>query len=497
MQNYSKRAEALDPLRSFNFDFACATPLLARNRVIGSLNFYSKEANRDLSPEEVYYFDHLARQGSIAILNAQLFQELENKTKTIQKTQNYLDLILDNSSQVIINANLGGKITYWNATAQLVLGYTKDEITGENIPLWPGKSTEKFHELFLRVRKGDTFEDVRVLCVNKEKQKVLMSLAVVPIKDESNKIVSILVTGQDITEKRKLELQMDKSREVLEDRNAQLELALRRLESTQEKLLETEKLSSVVDLADGISHEINNPLMGIINYAQILVDELEENPKLCEAQDSEMFREYLTGILEESTKIEKITRDLTTLSRFESYGSYRPTRIADVVENVVKTLSPTAEEVGVQIEIDYRDQSSRECLILGRYELLATALENLLKNALGGIRDKVGRAEGNKTGDLEISVALYSKKINLRPFVFLEVEDTGTPIPSAFIPKFFDPFPRINVEDTPRVTRGLEMSIVLSVIKSHEGNIKVQVTKDGKTRFVVSLPLVKDSETIK
>ncbi|MHA1730511.1 MAG: PAS domain S-box protein [Promethearchaeota archaeon] len=480
VQNYSKRAEAYPPLKNLGLDLAFAAPLFARNETIGSICFYSKEANRELTPRELGYLDRLAKQASIAILNAQLFQELEENTRKISETRNYLDLLIDHSPDVIVDLDLSGKVTYWNSTAETVFGHSKEEMVGSRLPLLPGKSTEKFQELFLRARKGEPLRQVRVFFRGKGGSKVLVALNLIPVKNpNTGKVGSILLTGHDITGERRLQVKVSRSTELLEERNAQLELALKELEGAQERLSQAEKLSTVVDLADGLSHEVNNPLMGIINYAQILLDELPDAEAF---EKAPIFAEFLHGILEECKKIEHITKGLSTLSRFEMYEEYRPTKVQDALDEAIASLSGEFEANGIELEKRYEEQDGGIPPIIGRFELLVTAFQTLLENSLAGIRGK------GKPGGV-IKVKLETRDIDRDPHVSVEIEDTGVPFPAEFIPRLFDPFPRLGYSDCPRIKRGLDMTIVLSAVKNHNGYIEVETTPRGNTRFTILIPV--------
>lgn len=482
IRNYSRSAYAYGPLKKEGYGLAFGVPIFTRDRLVGNINFYTTQADRKLSEQEKVHLLRLARQASVAILNAQLYQELENKTKKIEETKHFLDLLLDNAIEIIINTELNGKITYWNKTAETILGYSKSEIMGEKLPVWPsGKSSDRFNRLFLRVRRGDAFQDFRLLFKTKAGSKALLKLSMVPIRDHDEKIVSVLITGQDITEKRKLELQMTKSQEMLEEKDTQLHEALQGLEITQERLLQAEKLATIVELSGGIAHEINNPLNGIINYAQLVLDEIND---LMEKEPAREIVGYLGGIMDESEKIEKVTHDLLTLSRFERYETYRPTRIEDVIESAVRILDIEFKRLNIQVDVTYAREADGIPHISGRYELLETCLANLLKNCVAGLKARKISQELPRT----IRITAEVRTINLERHVVVTIEDNGVPISDDLLPRFFDPFSATIKDENPRKNQGLEMSIVLSVIKNHHGEIDVQQGKD-KTRFVLIFPV--------
>ncbi|HEV2762880.1 MAG TPA: PAS domain S-box protein, partial [Pyrinomonadaceae bacterium] len=123
--------------------------------------------------------------------------------------------------------------------------------------------------------------------------------------------------------------------------------ARRRLEAEkeqmQQQLFQSSKLASVGELSAGVAHEINNPLNGIINFAQLLKDE--------PAERTDFERKLIDGIIDEGGRIARIVRGLLTFARRDDHD-LSSVRLKDVVENSIALFGRQLEKNGVRVEID-------------------------------------------------------------------------------------------------------------------------------------------------
>jgi signal transduction histidine kinase len=115
-------------------------------------------------------------------------------------------------------------------------------------------------------------------------------------------------------------------------------------EEMQRQLFQTSKLASVGELSAGVAHEINNPLNGIINFAQLLKD--EERPR------SEFEQQMIDGIIDEGERIAKIVRGLLT---FASANTHELTHVhfADSIKTSIALFGRQFEKDGITVEIDF------------------------------------------------------------------------------------------------------------------------------------------------
>ncbi len=241
-----------------------------------------------------------------------------------------------------------------------------------------------------------------------------------------------------------------------------LNLSNEQLASTQEALMQSEKLASMGQLAAGIAHEVNNPLGVVLMYAHLLLEEAEKrkaDPNL--ADDLKM-------IAEQADRCKTIVSGLLHFAR-QNKVALEPANVPDLVDRTLKALvAPDGVEVVVEhalgsrmAEID-RDQ-------------VAQLLTNLVTNAYAAMEGG-GRLTVRTSGDPDE--------------VRLEVADTGCGIPKDHVAKIFEPF--FTTKQIGKGT-GLGLAVTYGIVKMHRGDITVASNADPAagptgTTFTVILP---------
>ncbi|MBL7202212.1 MAG: cache domain-containing protein [Anaerolineae bacterium] len=232
------------------------------------------------------------------------------------------------------------------------------------------------------------------------------------------------------------------------------------LQSTQEQLIQKEKLASVGQLAAGVAHEINNPLGTILLLADVLYKECpEEDPK----------REDLRMITEQARRCKGIVFDLLSFAR-QNRVMAQETDLNRLIASAAAEESTKDAYKGIRI---VQDLAPRLPIIQADPDQLRQLLVNLMSNAIDAMTP-----EG---GSLTIRT-----RIPDRQHVELIVSDTGTGIPDAVMPSLFTPF---FTTKPPGKGTGLGLSIIYGIVKMHRGDIRVQSTEGEGTTFTVLLPV--------
>jgi two-component system NtrC family sensor kinase len=243
------------------------------------------------------------------------------------------------------------------------------------------------------------------------------------------------------------------------------------LESTQANLIQSEKLASVGTLAAEIAHEINNPVAGLKNC----IRRLQKDPK-----NILQNQKYLDMMEEAALKMESIVCGLLDYTRQEDMV-LEEVKISQVIEKALLLISYKIEIY--QIEIINSISADLPCVI-GSFSHLEQVFINLLVNAINAINEicKVDTACRRQVFlDAEV----------LDSYLHVKVKDTGTGIPATAREKIFDPFYTTREIG---VGTGLGLSICHNIIKSHNGDIKVDSQVGKGTVFVISLPLSVDAK---
>ena len=279
----------------------------------------------------------------------------------------------------------------------------------------------------------------------------------------------------------------------VEARTRELAASLDGLRTAQDRLVQTEKLASLGQLTAGIAHEIKNPLNFVNNFSAVsveLIDELREalaganlDAKL-RAQINEvadMLQGNLDKVVQHGKRADSIVKNMLLHSRHGSQ-EYRPVDINAIVEESLNLAyhGARAEKQGFTITLERSlDPAAGEVDVFPQE--ITRVLLNLISNGFYAATKRT--AEGNG-GDYEPTLAAATK--NLGDRVEIRIRDNGTGIPPEVMEKMFNPF--FTTKPAGEGT-GLGLSISYDiVVKQHGGSIEVD-TKPGEfTEFRIVLP---------
>ncbi len=241
------------------------------------------------------------------------------------------------------------------------------------------------------------------------------------------------------------------------------------------KVIQASKLASIGELAAGVGHEINNPVNGIINCADILLKRFEAKSK--EHQFAELIRS-------EANRIATIVRNLLMFSR-QDKEHHSPARLCDVVEAVLSLTRKKMTKSHVDLQVDVpEDLPKLQC----RSEQLQQVVMNLAINALHALDERFPGPDDDKI----LAISARETDYMGRPFLRLTIADHGAGIAPAHIDRLFDPFFTTKGRDK---GTGLGLSVSDGIIKDHGGAISVESELGRFTRFHVDLPLTQDPWT--
>lgn len=246
----------------------------------------------------------------------------------------------------------------------------------------------------------------------------------------------------------------------LEIKIRESETAKKQLEEAQMQLIQSEKLAGIGQLAAGVAHELNNPLSGILGFAQLLLDDR----KLTAQQ-----RQDVETIHTQSQRCRTIIQHLLQFSRRKE-----PQKEAiDLLSLIQVNLDVMKYEFATSgIEVVRKFPSSLP-LILGDAHQLQQVFLSLMTNAQQAM-------EGRSRSRLVIEA-----RANLRE-VLLEFADNGIGIPPDIIGKIFDPF---FTTKAPGKGTGLGLSICYGIIQQHGGQLQVKSEVNAGTAFTILLPI--------
>jgi signal transduction histidine kinase/ferredoxin len=231
------------------------------------------------------------------------------------------------------------------------------------------------------------------------------------------------------------------------------------LASTQEALMQSEKLASMGQLAAGIAHEVNNPLGVVLMYAHLL--------KEAARRDSETYGD-LEMIVEQADRCKKIVAGLLHFAR-QNKVLLQPCDVGDLI---ARSLRAATVPAGVVVNLDHRTDNL--VADVDRDQIIQV-LTNLLSNACAAMPDG---------GTLTVSTRDEGERL------VVEVADTGIGIPKEHLGKIFEPF--FTTKQIGMGT-GLGLAVTYGIVKMHRGDITLRSNADPAagptgTTFTVALP---------
>jgi two-component system NtrC family sensor kinase len=281
--------------------------------------------------------------------------------------------------------------------------------------------------------------------------------------------------------------------ESVEARTRELAKSLEDLRTTQDRLVQTQKLASLGQLTAGIAHEIKNPLNFVNNFSGVsveLIDELRQalvganldsklRAEINEIADT--LQGNLDKVVQHGKRADAIVRNMLLHSR-EGSGEHRPVDINALVEESLNLAwhGARAERQGFNISLERSfDPAAGEADVYPQD--ITRVLLNLISN---GFYAATQRKEQTNGGDYEPVLAASTK--NLGDRVEITIRDNGTGIPPDVKEKLFNPF--FTTKPAGEGT-GLGLSISHDIIvKQHGGSIEVDTQLGEFTEFTIILP---------
>jgi two-component system, NtrC family, sensor histidine kinase KinB len=218
------------------------------------------------------------------------------------------------------------------------------------------------------------------------------------------------------------------------------------------------------------SHELRTPLTSVQMGVHLLLE-----GALGELTDSQ--NEVLQACRQDCERLDKLMRDLLDLSRIEA-GESQPqlatVSARDLITTAVKELRPQVETKGLELSVDAAVELPS--VMVDRLQI-ERVISNLVINAL----------RHTKQGQIKISAEVRDGHIAV------SISDTGSGIPSEYLPHIFDKF--VQVPGAPTGGAGLGLTISKSIVEAHGGQISVQSQVGRGTTFTFTLPLAAGSES--
>jgi PAS domain S-box-containing protein len=310
-----------------------------------------------------------------------------------------------------------------------------------------------------KVFEGKEFDSREYSVFDREKgETVWLQLIATPIKDKSGNVTSALELVLPITERKMMEQSLKDSEAKLAEYSQKLEKLVEerteQLQQTQAKLVKSERLAAIGELAGMVGHDLRNPLTGIKNAAYYL----KKNGVACSEGQAKEMLEIIDRCINHSNKIindlldysREIHLDLTEYAPRSLFDdALRMIQVPDRIQIVNHVLGET------QIRVD-TDKMMRVFI-------------NLITNAIDAMPEK---------GTLKITSRQTGGKVEIA------FADTGMGIPEETLSRIFSP-----LFTTKAQGMGFGLAICKRIVEAHGGTIGVETAVNKGTTFTITLPV--------
>lgn len=394
-----------------------------------------------------------------------LIDEIELQHQEILKAQQYISNVIDSMPSILIGVDENGIVTQWNKEAERVSGIKEKEAVG----LFIGKAMPHLRTISEKIDKAilskeEQSEHKRVFFDDGDKK--YEDIIIYPLTEGG--IDGAVIRIDDVTKRIKME----------------------------EMIVQSEKMMSVGGLAAGMAHEINNPLAGMMQSAEVIKSRLSDikmKKNIISAEESDISLVNLAEYLEKR----EILRMLDLIGE-------SGTRAANIVSNMLsfskndsdaKSLNSIAEIIDKCIQlsgIDYdlkKKYDFKQIKITKEYgenipkvpceaAKIQQVLMNILRNGAEAMYEK------NQIKESEFQIRIIEDKID--KMVRIEIEDNGSGMLEKVRKRVFEPF--FTTKPTDKGT-GLGLSVSYFIItESHNGEMSVESIKNVGTKFTIRLP---------
>lgn len=344
-----------------------------------------------------------------------------------------LSAIVDSSDDAIISKSLEGVITSWNRSAERLFGYTSEEAVGQSITmLIPPDRIQEEPQIISRLKQGERVDHFETIRRRKDGSLIDISLTISPVRDGGGNIIGASKVARDITESKRLRLELQRANALLEN------------------------------FAHSASHDLQEPLRTVKIYGEILAQKYGDQ---LDPEGLAALRFLQSG----ATRMETLVRDLlayTRITKFEKPSEKIDANLA--LESVLQALGGTISETNARVE---------SVGTLPPLQMHFAHLQQLFQNLIGNA------IKYRKRG---VPPVVFVRAKRNAPYWEISIEDNGIGIPPQYAETVFVVFKRLHgAEEYPGT--GLGLAICHRIVEQYGGRIWVESewSKGSVFRFII------------
>jgi len=420
------------------FDFSTEK---SRNNLLGRrFELLGKKHDGDVFPLEIV----ISRITSLGSTCFTTYLRDLSAQKSAEREHSELAAVVEYSTDAIVGLTLDGMVVSWNAGAEQIYGYSANELVGRPIYLLlPADRIDELPRSLTAAKRGESLRAFETVRLRKDGRRIDVSLTESPIRNERGDITGISSIARDITEKKRLELQ----------------------------LLQSQKMEAVGRLAGGVAHDFNNILTALLGYTDLAMRQIDA---------AHPAHHSLKEVRRASELAASLTNQLLAFSRRQAL-QLRTVSLNEVINNIYRMFSRL---IGENIQIMW---VPGEPLFAVKAD--STQVEQVILNLAVNARDAMpqGGVLTIQTNNRSITPADVTTEDEIPPgdYVELSVSDTGAGMSEEVARQCFDPF--FTTKEIGKGT-GLGLATCYGIIKQSGGYITVESALEQGTTFRILLP---------
>jgi PAS domain S-box-containing protein len=378
--------------------------------------------------------------GQLAASFNSMAEKLKISRQELLASKAYTDNIIRSMSNSLLVVNRDQTIRAANQATYDLLGYSQEELLGK--PFSTIFAEEDYSGIGLDdlINKGFT-RNIETTYLSKYGQKIRMLLTASVIFNEEGRFEGIVCVAQDIT--------------------------------MQTETLRAGHLASIGELAAGVAHEINNPINSIINFAQILSDDVQRGEIPSE--------DIPVRIIKEGDRVASIVSSLLSFARVHEKEK-KPIDARDVFDEVLALTETQINKDGINLTVDFPRGLYKT---LADFQQIEQVFLNIMNNARYALNQKYSKAHPKKN----LVIHGSEETIDDIPYIEITFLDYGIGIPSSIINKIYNPFFSTKPSG---IGTGLGLAISHGIITDHNGKLLFESRYGEYTKVAVLLPAIKE-----
>lgn len=433
----------------------------------------------------LYVIDHKARtfterdKGLMKLFSSHAAHAIE-KFKLLHRLEeslNSLQGVFDDSQDMIIAADVEGRIVRFSRGGERILGYTEAEVKGRNIDDFYYDKSERANILRL-IKKNGAVYNYEAILLRIDGTPVDISLTISELRDETGAIIGTVGVSKDVTMELRMRRELEEFSRNLEEkvmeRTRDLERANRELQKANE--LKGRFIANA-------SHELRTPLHSIIGFSEILIH--KSFGALNEKQEKFVQTVFTSG--KHLLHLVNNILDLAKIEAGKTQLQYENFQMKLVIDEVTMVVRPLADRKLIKIENMVNPDVAEFVADKVKFKQI---LYNLISNAIKFTPDEgrvsIKAAKITNTGKLAWAA-------KAQEFLKLSVEDTGPGIKPQDRERIFEEFEQLDPSKHTEGT-GLGLSLTKKLVEIHGGQIIVAGEPGQGAVFEIYLPLVSSQE---